>query len=562
MITATDNVSVANVDVVFDVNGNNDTSDPGERLVASQVSANTYQVTFGNISGPPGNRTIRAFATDPAGNLGITLLTVSVTSGGAVAVLAVSKSHSTNFAQGQNNATYAVIVSNSAGAGPTSGSVTVTDTIPSGLTLVSMVSTGWSCSVNTCSRSDILNGGASYPAITVTVSVASNAPSTVTNTVSVAGGGSVPASANDPTTITPNVPALALTKAHSGTFVQGQINATYTVVVSNGVSAGPTNGLVTVTDTIPTGLTLVSVAGTGWSCSTNTCIRSDALNGGVSYPPMTVTVNVAGNAPASVANLVTVTGGGSAAASANDPTIITTASALSITNTHNGSFAQGQNGATYTLVVSNGPSAGATNGVVSVTDTILSGLTLVGMAGTGWSCTGNTCTRSDVLNAGSSYSAITVTVNVAGSAPATVTNVATVSGGGSATSSASAPTAIGALQIVWLGGGHTGGINRVIAASNGNIWTAANDKTIKQWRLADMTLLRTVQIDYTSLAPAAISRDGQRAAAAGSAGLGFYQLPAGTQVCTYSVGGGGYPPQLSPDGQKILFERSSQLYDT
>ena len=35
------------------------------------------------------------------------------------------------------------------------------------------------------------------------------------------------------------------------------------------------------------------------------------------------------------------------------------------------------------------------------------------MAGTGWSCSANSCSRSDVLIAGSSYLPITVTVDVA-----------------------------------------------------------------------------------------------------------------------------------------------------
>jgi hypothetical protein len=60
--------------------------------------------------------------------------------------------------------------------------------------------------------------------------------------------------------------------------------------------------------------------------------------------------------------------------------------------------------------------------------------------------TGNTsCTRSDSLGTGAAYPAITVAVNVAINAPASVTNSATVSGGGSFNATASDPTAIVAL---------------------------------------------------------------------------------------------------------------------
>ena len=100
-------------------------------------------------------------------------------------------------------------MSNSGGA-PTTGSVTVTDTVPAGLTPTGPVGihNGWFCSINgqtlTCTRSDMRPGGSSYPTITLTVDVANPAPLTVTNTATVSGGGEVNTtnnSASDPTTI-------------------------------------------------------------------------------------------------------------------------------------------------------------------------------------------------------------------------------------------------------------------------------------------------------------------------------------------------------------------------
>ena len=244
--------------------------------------------------------------------------------------LEITKSHAGNFTQGQQGATYAVTVSNGAGAGPTSGTVTVTDTVPSGLTLVSMAGTGWTCAANSCTRSDALVAGTSYPVITVTVNVAGNATSPQVNVASVSGGGSAtPTPASDSTVITPSggggpAPVLAITKTHTGNFTQGQQGATYTVAVSDGANAGPTTGTVTVTDTIPVGLTLASMAGTGWTCSANICTRSDVLLAGASYPVITVTVNVASNAAATVTNSVSVSGGASATATGTNPTTITT----------------------------------------------------------------------------------------------------------------------------------------------------------------------------------------------------------------------------------------------
>jgi uncharacterized protein (TIGR03437 family) len=115
---------------------------------------------------------------------------------------------------------------------------------------------------------------------------------------------------------------LGISKAHAGNFNQAQTGATYTVTVSNAASSGPTAGTLTVADNVPTGLTLVSMSGTGWTCTLSTCTRSDALNPGSSYPPITVTVNVASNAPSQVTNQATVAGGGSPLATASDVTTI------------------------------------------------------------------------------------------------------------------------------------------------------------------------------------------------------------------------------------------------
>jgi uncharacterized repeat protein (TIGR01451 family) len=125
-------------------------------------------------------------------------------------------------------------------------------------------------------------------------------------------------------TATVTCTGLGISKTHTGNFTQGQTGATYSVTVLNG-GAAPTSGTVTVTETVPTGLTLVSMAGTGWTCpgtAANNCTRSDVLAAGASYLPITVTVNVAANAPSSVSNQVSVSGGGSATANASDPTLI------------------------------------------------------------------------------------------------------------------------------------------------------------------------------------------------------------------------------------------------
>ena len=366
------------------------------------------------------------------------------------AALSLTETNVASFTQGQTGATYAVVVGNGSGAGPTTGTVTLTQTLPSGLTLVSMTGTGWSCTAAVCSRSDVLAPGTNYPAVTVTVNVAANAGSPLAAQVTVSGGGApTPVTATDSTTIIP-LPVLGVAETNTASFTQGQTGAVYTVTVSNSAAAGPTKGTATLTQNLPAGLTLASMAGTGWSCSGASCTRSDVLAPGASYPPVTVTVNVAANAGSPLAAQVTVSGGGALSpGTATDNTTINSAvvSVLSVTETAATTFAQGQNGAAYTVAVANSATAAATTGTVTLTQTLPSGLSLVSMAGTGWACTGVVCTRSDVLAPGTKYPAVTVTVNVAANAGTPLTAQVTVSGGGSAPAAATDVTAIQSATI-------------------------------------------------------------------------------------------------------------------
>ena len=90
-------------------------------------------------------------------------------------------------------------------------------------------------------------------------------------------------------------PVLGVFESNAEAFTQGQMGATYTVTVTN-TGAEPTAGIITVAEIVPAGLTLVSMTGTNWTCISNNCTRSDVLNAGLSYPSITVTVNVGASA--------------------------------------------------------------------------------------------------------------------------------------------------------------------------------------------------------------------------------------------------------------------------
>jgi len=74
----------------------------------------------------------------------------------------------------------------------------------------------------------VLNSPGSYPAITVTVNVANNAPASVMNTATVSGGGELDTS-NDTATDTVSIvqlPDLTISKTHTDPFKQGDASDT------------------------------------------------------------------------------------------------------------------------------------------------------------------------------------------------------------------------------------------------------------------------------------------------------------------------------------------------
>ena len=154
-----------------------------EITVTTSVGASVAPGTVTNIAvvsgggdSNPGNNT----ASDP------TTITAPVSGSD----LTIAKVHSPSTAVPGQTVTYTVTVRN-VGTSPSSGTVTVTETPPTGLTITALAGAGWTCTVpTTCTRSDALAPAASYPVITVTTSVgASVAAGTVTNIAVVSGGG-------------------------------------------------------------------------------------------------------------------------------------------------------------------------------------------------------------------------------------------------------------------------------------------------------------------------------------------------------------------------------------
>ncbi|MBS0585991.1 MAG: S53 family peptidase [Verrucomicrobia bacterium] len=113
---------------------------------------------------------------------------------------------------------------------------------------------------------------------------------------------------------------------------------------------------------------------------------------------------------------------------------------LAIAMTHNAVFVDGQTGA-YRIKVSNQGTA-STSGAVNVAVMLPKGLTYKSFSGAGWSFDAATqsFTQTASLAPSGNYPQIILTVNVSPDAPYSLTPTATVSGGGSASSTVSNPT--------------------------------------------------------------------------------------------------------------------------
>lgn len=123
----------------------------------------------------------------------------------------------------------------------------------------------------------------------------------------------------------PKEPVLGITFTHGAAFVAGQQGASYRIAVKNS-GTGTTTAPVTVTAVLAREFTAVSITGAGWTCvqPAGPCTRNDFLAQSSSFPVLTLTVNIAATVSPQVISRVTVTGGGSPEASANNAAVLCT----------------------------------------------------------------------------------------------------------------------------------------------------------------------------------------------------------------------------------------------
>ena len=313
--------------------------------------------------------------------------------------LSLSKTHAGNLVIGQTTR-YTLQVSN---LGPSSASstITVVDTLPTGLEFVSGGNVNWVCNaviqagkeVVTCTSPNAIANGANS-SFDLNLKVVSSATPSLVNTATVGSLTIDPKPDNNTALDTGliEVSDLALTKTHLGNFIRGS-SGSYVLRVSN-LGLAPSLGVVTVTDVLPDGLTPQSAIGTGWTCGvaaqTITCNRTntDSLAINSSFPDITLVASIAQSAANSLVNTAQVAGGGELYLgndTASDTVTIVSSSDLSITKTNNLLSVVPGTSTSYTITVRNpGPSDATSIGILDTLPSNLSAAT--------WTCAGSSCT--------------------------------------------------------------------------------------------------------------------------------------------------------------------------
>lgn len=331
--------------------------------------------------------------------------------------------------------TFQLLVTNE-GTVDTTGTVIVQDTIPGAGLVGSPSGTGWSCAQTppatfSCTRSDALAAGQSYPPVTVTGNFIGGAA--VTNTAVLSDGSgsepddpASPARLNNSSTVDAGLSpsaVLALNKsALTGTVSVGTL-AGFRMEVRNTGPAAATNA--TLVDTLPAGLAYASYTTTQGSCSAapgagGTTVVSCALGTIAANGTVTVTIRArpqASTMGTTVTNTATASSEVTTSPATDTATLtIRPGADLAITKTASAPTVGEGGGIAYTVTMTNNGPASATN--VQIVDRLPAAIDTAATI-TITPSTGGTCTRTDLVItcawSGATASAATRSVDIAAS---------------------------------------------------------------------------------------------------------------------------------------------------
>ena len=325
------------------------------------------------------------------------------------------------------SAQYELVVGN---AGPSDAqAVTVTDSVPGGLTIGGVVATVGSCSHDgtnlTCDLGAVAAG--SGVTITVDVTVASDVVDDVVNTASVTTATSDPDPTNDTSTTvdtpTPSADLVAIKTTISAEVVPGE-TVEYLITVANG---GPSDADgVVVSDVLPAGLTALSATPTQGTCA----VAADSVDCTLGSIAAGASVNVTVTAAVAADLVDDITNTAATSADTADPDLtnntdtttdpVAPRADLVLTKTVDPiPFVPGLP-VTYTIMVTNdGPSDAAG---VAVTDVLPAGVTPTSASTSAGTCTIDGSTVDCDLGTIAVGASVTITI-VADTDPALDTDI-------------------------------------------------------------------------------------------------------------------------------------------
>ena len=289
----------------------------------------------------------------------LVLLTAQVisTTNTPVADLGITKTHAGDFTAGQNG-TFSIGVHN---YGPeiATGTTTVTDTLPAGLSFVSGTGTGWSCAavgqVVTCHHSSTSVAiGADLPTLTLTVAVGAGAASSIQNTAAVShpmfdGTGGNQTATDTVTVLKSNLSTSTktVTDLNGGDANPGDV-LRYTITLNETGGQGIAATGVSVVDDLPAKVGSLSVVSTP-AGSTNLSVGSGGANGTGQVKVTGITVAAGGTA--SIVFDVTISGTAAAGETITNTATITSASGTGATPSVDTTIAASQGPATGNKVL-------------------------------------------------------------------------------------------------------------------------------------------------------------------------------------------------------------------
>ncbi len=370
------------------------------------------------------------------------LMMFAVSGWGANTDLSITKSVSDSTPTVGDTVIFTIVGTNN---GPTTTDISITDTLPAGLTWLSDSENKSNFSCSNVGNAVTCTGAQDFStdeAVTVTIEARVDSAGAITNSASI-----VPISAGVTDTITtgnnsasvnltatsPNAD-LSITKSvDDSTPTVGQ-DVTFTIVGRNN---GPTTTDITITDTLPAGLIWVSDSEnkSSFDCTNvGNAVTCTGTQDFTTDETVTITIiarvdsagaitNTASIAPITAGVTDTVTTGNNSAS----VSLTATATAnLALTNTDSSDPIFTNRTVTYALRVTNsGPQN--TNNLI-LTDSVSNG-TITAVSGDGWSCTHTattaTCTKSS-LSTGVTANTVSVSVT-APTSGGTITNSASVS---------------------------------------------------------------------------------------------------------------------------------------